>query len=49
MKTKLEGDGAFQEKRIKKVNLWPELLRKKNAWSVNRNMLKTRDKREKTK
>lgn len=51
-KTKLEGDGAFQEKskKNKKVNLGgPGVTKKKTHGSVNRNMLKTRDKKRKDK
>jgi ATP-dependent RNA helicase RhlE len=49
-KQKLEGDGAFQEKskKNKKVNLGgPGVTKKKTHGSVNRNMLKTRDKKRK--
>ncbi len=49
-KPKLEGDGAFQEKAKKntKVNLGgPSKTKKKTHGSVNRNMLKTRDKKRK--
>nr|WP_309759517.1 DEAD/DEAH box helicase [Flavobacterium sp.] len=51
-KQKLEGDGAFQEKskKNKKVNLGgPGVTKKKTHGSVNRNMLKTRDKKRKDK
>ncbi len=51
-KKKLEGDGAFQEKskKNKKVNLGgPGVTKKKTHGSVNRNMLKTRDKKRKDK
>jgi ATP-dependent RNA helicase RhlE len=49
-KQKLQGDGAFQEKskKNKKVNLGgPGVTKKKTHGSVNRNMLKTRDKKRK--
>jgi len=49
-KVKLEGDGAFHEKakKNKKVNLGgPSKTKKKTHGSVNRNMLKTRDKKKK--
>ncbi|MCD9577134.1 DEAD/DEAH box helicase [Flavobacterium soyae] len=49
-KVKLEGDGAFHEKskKNKKVNLGgPSKTKKKTHGSVNRNMLKTRDKKRK--
>ncbi|KFF05952.1 DEAD/DEAH box helicase [Flavobacterium reichenbachii] len=49
-KQKLEGDGAFHEKskKNKKVNLGgPSKTKKKTHGSVNRNMLKTRDKKRK--
>jgi ATP-dependent RNA helicase RhlE len=49
-KVKLEGDGAFHEKskKNKKVNLGgPGVTKKKTHGSVNRNMLKTRDKKRK--
>jgi ATP-dependent RNA helicase RhlE len=49
-KQKLEGDGAFHEKskKNKKVNLGgPGVTKKKTHGSVNRNMLKTRDKKRK--
>ena len=49
-KVKLEGDGAFHEKAKKnqKVNLGgPSKTKKKTHGSVNRNMLKTRDKKRK--
>ncbi|WP_338408548.1 DEAD/DEAH box helicase [uncultured Flavobacterium sp.] len=49
-KQKLDGDGAFQEKskKNKKVNLGgPGVTKKKTHGSVNRNMLKTRDKKRK--
>ncbi|WP_163394980.1 DEAD/DEAH box helicase [Flavobacterium limi] len=49
-KPKLEGDGAFHEKSKKnqKVNLGgPSKTKKKTHGSVNRNMLKTRDKKRK--
>jgi ATP-dependent RNA helicase RhlE len=49
-KPKLEGDGAFHEKakKNKKVNLGgPSKTKKKTHGSVNRNMLKTRDKKRK--
>jgi ATP-dependent RNA helicase RhlE len=40
----------FKKKEKKKVNLGgPGVTKKKNHGSVNRNMLKTRDKKEKTK
>jgi len=51
-KQKLAGDGAFQEKskKNKKVNLGgPGVTKKKTHGSVNRNMLKTRDKKRKDK
>lgn len=51
-KPKLEGDGAFHEKakKNKKVNLGgPSKTKKKTSGSVNRNMLKTRDKKRKDK
>ncbi len=51
-KPKLEGDGAFHEKakKNKKVNLGgPSKTKKKISGSVNRNMLKTRDKKRKDK
>ncbi|MFY0481096.1 DEAD/DEAH box helicase [Flavobacterium sp. PLA-1-15] len=51
-KVKLEGDGAFHEKakKNKKVNLGgPSKTKKKTSGSVNRNMLKTRDKKRKDK
>jgi ATP-dependent RNA helicase RhlE len=51
-KKTLEGDGAFQEKskKNKKVNLGgPGVTKKKTHGSVNRNMLKTRDKKRKDK
>lgn len=49
-KVKLDGDGAFHEKAKKnqKVNLGgPSKTKKKTHGSVNRNMLKTRDKKRK--
>ncbi|WJS92774.1 DEAD/DEAH box helicase [Flavobacterium johnsoniae] len=49
-KVKLDGDGAFHEKSKKnqKVNLGgPSKTKKKTHGSVNRNMLKTRDKKRK--
>ena len=49
-KVKLEGDGAFHEKskKNKKVNLGgPSKTKKKTHGSVNRNMLKPRDKKRK--
>ncbi|MCP2026051.1 ATP-dependent RNA helicase RhlE [Flavobacterium sp. HSC-32F16] len=49
-KVKLEGDGAFHEKskKNKKINLGgPSKTKKKTHGSVNRNMLKTRDKKRK--
>ncbi|MBC7641411.1 MAG: DEAD/DEAH box helicase [Flavobacterium sp.] len=49
---KLEGDGAFHEKsaKNKKVNLGgPSKTKKKVSSSVNRNILKTRDKKRKDK
>jgi ATP-dependent RNA helicase RhlE len=49
-KQKLEGNGAFQEKskKNKKINLGgPGVTKKKTHGSVNRNMLKTRDKKRK--
>ncbi|PWB25787.1 DEAD/DEAH box helicase [Flavobacterium sp. HTF] len=49
-KVKLEGDGAFHEKskKNKKINLGgPSKTKKKTHGSVNRNMLKTRDKKKK--
>ncbi len=49
---KLDGDGAFQEKsaKNKKVNLGgPSKTKKKVSSSVNRNILKTRDKKRKDK
>lgn len=51
-KVKLEGEGAFHEKdkKNKKVNLGgPSKTKKKTHGSVNRNMLKTRDKKRKDK
>jgi ATP-dependent RNA helicase RhlE len=51
-KVKLEGEGAFQEKskKNKKINLGgPGVTKKKTHGSVNRNMLKTRDKKRKDK
>jgi len=51
-KVKLDGDGAFHEKakKNKKVNLGgPSKTKKKTSGSVNRNMLKTRDKKRKDK
>ena len=51
-KVKLEGDGAFHDKakKNKKVNLGgPSKTKKKTSGSVNRNMLKTRDKKRKDK
>jgi ATP-dependent RNA helicase RhlE len=51
-KVKLDGDGAFHEKakKNKKVNLGgPSKTKKKTHGSVNRNMLKTRDKKRKDK
>lgn len=51
-KPKLEGNGAFHEKakKNKKVNLGgPSKTKKKVSGSVNRNMLKTRDKKRKDK
>ncbi len=51
-KPKLEGEGAFHEKakKNKKVNLGgPSKTKKKTSGSVNRNMLKTRDKKRKDK
>ncbi len=51
-KPKLDGDGAFHEKtkKNKKVNLGgPSKTKKKTSGSVNRNMLKTRDKKRKDK
>jgi ATP-dependent RNA helicase RhlE len=51
-KPKLEGDGAFHDKakKNKKVNLGgPSKTKKKTSGSVNRNMLKTRDKKRKDK
>ena len=51
-KQKLDGDGAFHEKdkKNKKVNLGgPSKTKKKTHGSVNRNMLKTRDKKRKDK
>ncbi|MFH7011135.1 DEAD/DEAH box helicase [Flavobacterium sp. FlaQc-52] len=51
-KPKLMGDGAFHEKdkKNKKVNLGgPSKTKKKTHGSVNRNMLKTRDKKRKDK
>lgn len=51
-KPKLEGNGAFHEKakKNKKVNLGgPSKTKKKVSGSVNRNMLKTRDKKRKNK
>lgn len=51
-KPKLEGDGAFHDKakKNKKVNLGgPSKTKKKTHGSVNRNMLKTRDKKRKDK
>ena len=49
---KLDGDGAFHEKskKNKKVNLGgPSKTKKKTSSSVNRNILKTRDKKRKDK
>ena len=49
---KLEGEGAFHDKakKNKKVNLGgPSKTKKKTSGSVNRNMLKTRDKKRKDK
>jgi ATP-dependent RNA helicase RhlE len=49
-KVKLDGDGAFHEKskKNKKINLGgPSKTKKKTHGSVNRNMLKTRDKKKK--
>lgn len=49
-KVKLEGEGAFHEKskKNKKINLGgPSKTKKKTHGSVNRNMLKTRDKKRK--
>ena len=51
-KPKLDGDGAFHEKiaKNKKVNLGgPSKTKKKTHSSVNRNILKTRDKKRKDK
>lgn len=51
-KIKLDGEGAFHEKnkKNKKVNLGgPSKTKKKISGSVNRNMLKTRDKKRKDK
>jgi ATP-dependent RNA helicase RhlE len=51
-KAKLDGDGAFHEKSKlnKKVNLGgPSKTKKKITSSVNRNILKTRDKKRKDK
>ena len=51
-KPKLDGEGAFHEKakKNKKVNLGgPSKTKKKTSGSVNRNMLKTRDKKRKDK
>ena len=51
-KPKLDGDGAFHDKakKNKKVNLGgPSKTKKKTHGSVNRNMLKTRDKKRKDK
>jgi ATP-dependent RNA helicase RhlE len=51
-KPKLDGNGAFHEKskKNKKVNLGgPSKTKKKVSGSVNRNMLKTRDKKRKEK
>jgi ATP-dependent RNA helicase RhlE len=51
-KQKLDGDGAYHEKskKNKKVNLGgPGVTKKKTHGSVNRNMLKTRDKKRKDK
>ncbi|MNF28209.1 ATP-dependent RNA helicase RhlE [compost metagenome] len=51
-KVKLDGDGAFHEKdkKNKKINLGgPSKTKKKTHGSVNRNMLKTRDKKRKDK
>ena len=51
-KPKLDGDGAFHEKstKNKKVNLGgPSKTKKKVSSSVNRNILKTRDKKRKDK
>ncbi len=49
-KVKLDGEGAFHEKdkKNKKVNLGgPSKNQKKTSSSVNRNILKTRDKKRK--
>ena len=51
-KVKLDGDGAFHEKdkKNKKINLGgPSKTKKKTHGSLNRNMLKTRDKKRKDK
>jgi ATP-dependent RNA helicase RhlE len=51
-KPKLDGEGAFHDKakKNKKVNLGgPSKTKKKTSGSVNRNMLKTRDKKRKDK
>lgn len=51
-KPKLDGEGAFHDKakKNKKVNLGgPSKTKKKTSSSVNRNMLKTRDKKRKDK
>lgn len=51
-KQKLDGDGAFHDKakKNKKINLGgPSKTKKKTHGSVNRNMLKTRDKKRKDK
>ncbi|MEA9412060.1 DEAD/DEAH box helicase [Flavobacterium sp. PL02] len=51
-KQKLDGDGAFHDKakKNKKINLGgPSKTKKKTHGSVNRNMLKTRDKKKKDK
>ncbi|WKL48229.1 DEAD/DEAH box helicase [Flavobacterium pectinovorum] len=51
-KVKLDGDGAFHDKakKNKKINLGgPSKTKKKTHGSVNRNMLKTRDKKRKDK
>ena len=51
-KPKLDGEGAFHEKakKNKKVNLGgPSKTKKKTSGSVNRNMLKTRDKKRRDK
>jgi ATP-dependent RNA helicase RhlE len=45
-KKKLDGDGFPENQKKKKVNLVVLFTKKKTHGSVNRNMLKTRDKRK---